>query len=109
MNNHFECTTSHLENVSQLGLVSGVSSHGIGFLTGLCDILCQIVGEENRMLTKKIEFSKSSAFTRMAQKAIKIGADGVMDFRYEITDHTTIIAYGTAFKKRHNNTMEDKS
>jgi uncharacterized protein YbjQ (UPF0145 family) len=42
----------------------------------------------------------------MAQKAIKIGADGVMDFRYEITNHTTIIAYGTAFKKE--KAIEDK-
>ena len=106
MNDHFECTTSHLENVSQLGLVSGVSSHGIGFFTGMCDFFCRFFGEENKMLTKKIEFSKSAAFSRMAQKAIKIGADGVMDFRYEITNHTTIIAYGTAFKKE--KAIEDK-
>ena len=47
MNDHFECTTSHLENVSQLGLVSGISSHGIGFFTGMCDFFCRFFGESS--------------------------------------------------------------
>lgn len=99
----FESYSAHLDHVTPMGLTSGVSTNGIGLLTAIVEYFCAIFGIENEFLTKKIEKSKSRAFKRMAKIAQAKGADGVMDVRYEITNHTTVIAYGTAFKRTNNN------
>lgn len=100
---YYECYSSRIDGVTPMGLTSGVSSNGIGLLTAICEYFCHIFGIENELMTKKIEKSKSRALNRMIKAAMAKGADGIMEIRYEISNHTSVIVYGTAFKRTNNN------
>ncbi len=97
-------TTITLENVEEMGLITEWSVYGYGLLTMIVSYFCNLFGIENYMLEHKIEKAKKAAVQRLAQRAKNIDADGVMNIRYEISNQTTLLVYGTAYKcKKQNN------
>lgn len=90
-------TTTKIDNVTDCGIVSASAAYGIGFLTSIVYSFCSLFGIGSDMLSEKIEKAKADATSRLSYKAKTIGADGIMDVKYELS-FLFVMAYGTAYK-----------
>lgn len=91
-------TTSNIENVTQIKMITAVANYGIGFLTLLVLSFCHFFGVECQMYDKKIEKAKNAAASELVAKAKEVGATGIMNVRIQM-DKTTILMYGMAYKE----------
>ena len=90
-------TTLTLYDVKDLGEVSGVCIYGVGLLSALCYLVCSLIGKNAIFVGRKLERAKEKALEEMKLYAQEMGADGVMDMRYQLSG-LSVMAYGTAFQ-----------
>jgi uncharacterized protein YbjQ (UPF0145 family) len=85
-----------------LGVVRGntVRSRNIG--RDIMAAFKSIVGGEIGTFTELVNQSRDEAFNRMVNKAIEMGADGIIAMRFDassvLKNTSEILAYGTAVK-----------
>ncbi len=90
-------TTVTLYDVKDLGEVSGVCIYGMGLLTAICWMICQIFGKSSIFVGRKLERAKEKALEEMKLYAQELGADGVMHLRYQLSGRSVLV-YGSAFQ-----------
>lgn len=90
-------TTSTLDNVSEIELITATSTYGIGFITGIVFSFCHLLGWECKRFNRKVESAKESAKAKLIAEAEKLAADGVMNVRFQLSG-LSVFVYGTAFK-----------
>lgn len=91
-------TTSNLENVTQIKMITATTTYGAGLLTLFVLSFCHFFGLECQMYDKKIEKAKVAAASKLFEKAKESGATGIMNVRIQI-DNTTVLMYGMAYKQ----------
>lgn len=90
------------KDLQMLGLVKGstIQSRHVG--KDITQGLKQLVGGELKAYTQMMNDARALATKRMVEEATNLGADAVVNVRYESAAVTTaaaeIIAYGTAVK-----------
>ena len=98
-------TSTHLEGykvTDHLGVIRGITvrSRGIGgnFMGGLQSL----VGGKNTIYTDLCETTRQEAYELLIQHAQQIGANAVINMRYDANEVmqgiTEVLAYGTAVK-----------
>lgn len=98
-------TSTHLEGykvTEHLGVIRGITvrSRGVGgnFLGGLQSL----VGGRNSVYTQLCEESRQEAYNLMILHAQQVGANAVINMRYDANEVmqgiTEVLAYGTAVK-----------
>ncbi len=85
-----------------LGLVQGHTVFAVWFGKDLSAIARLILGGELTEYTEMMGIARASATNRMATKAVKMGADAVINIRYMTTSvvgtAAELLVYGTAVK-----------
>ncbi len=85
-----------------LGLVRGSSVRARHVGTDILAWLRNLVGGEIREYTKMMAETREQALDRMTEDAVKLGADAVINIRFEtsqiMTGAAELMAYGTAVK-----------
>lgn len=89
--------TSSIPNAVPVKMVSERSTYGTGFLTLFVSGFCEFFGIPNGLYSKKMMKAEERAVRSLTNQATMLGADGVMDVRYEIHG-LSILVYGTAYK-----------
>ena len=84
-------------NVKHLKMVSASSTFGVGILTSIAQVICDLFGIECEMYDDKIEKAKKSAAGKLIKKAQEVNAVGIMDIKIEMY-RTTILMYGIAYQ-----------
>lgn len=83
-------------------VISGESVMGTGFLSEFSAGISDFFGVENETFAKKLETAKESAGTKIAEKAVELGADAVIGVSYSYTMFSDnmigVIVTGTAVK-----------
>ncbi|PWI54171.1 YbjQ family protein [Sulfoacidibacillus thermotolerans] len=85
-----------------VGLVLGNSVFSMGVTGGLATAFRGLVRGELKEYTQLMYDARELALTRMRKEAARIGADGIVGVKLEITHHGDIMevtAIGTAIKK----------
>lgn len=88
--------------VETLGMVRGctVRAHHVG--TDLIAYMRNLVGGEVFEYTKMLGEAREQAIDRMVEEARKLGADAIVDARFNTSDIASgaaeVLAYGTAVK-----------
>ena len=90
--------THTLSNVTPIKMLSATATFGIGFLTAIVKMFCELFGTKCDMYTNKLDKAEDEATEYLKLYAKDIGADGVMDVRFQI-DGLTFFIYGTAYKE----------
>ncbi len=90
-------TTVTLYDVKDLGEVSGVCIYGVGLFTAVCYLICSLIGKSSVFVGRKLDRAKAKAAEEMKLYAQEMGADGVMDLRYQLSG-LSVMVYGTAFQ-----------
>ena len=90
--------THTLTGVTPVGKVTATATYGIGLLTGIVLAFCNLFGCECEMYTNKVEKAEYAATVLLKTYADNLGADGVMDIRYQVYG-TTVFISGTAYKQ----------
>ncbi len=85
-----------------LGLVRGSSVRARHVGTDILAWLRNLVGGEIREYTKMMAETREQALDRMTEDAVKLGADAVVNIRFQtsqiMTGAAELMAYGTAVK-----------
>jgi len=85
-----------------LGLVRGSSVRARHVGTDFLAWLRNLVGGEIREYTKMMAETREQALDRMTEEAVKLGADAVINIRFQtsqiMTGAAELMAYGTAVK-----------
>ncbi|MBR6514213.1 MAG: heavy metal-binding domain-containing protein [Clostridia bacterium] len=91
-------TSSHLDNVEELKLVTATSTYGLGLLTHIVYGFCNIFGLECNMYKEKIEKAQESATEQLIQRATYLSRpDGIMNISYQVSGMTVFVS-GVAYK-----------
>lgn len=90
-------TTVKLDNVVDVGVVTGASVYGPGLITAIAYTFSSILGISSKMMENKINYAKSDAMKKLSAQAAEAKADGVMDIRYQFS-FLTVFVSGTAFR-----------
>lgn len=90
-------TSSHLEGVEEIKLLTATSTQGLGLLTLIVLTFCHLFGTECYMYNKKVETTKNATATKLINKAHQVDATGIMDIRFQITGLTVFMS-GIAYK-----------
>ena len=90
-------TTVTLYDVKDLGEVSGVCIYGVGLFSAVCFLLCSVLGKSMIFVGRKLERAKAKALEEMKLYAQEMGADGVMNLRYQLSG-LSVLVYGSAFQ-----------
>jgi uncharacterized protein YbjQ (UPF0145 family) len=104
MNNQILLTTStHLEGykvIAQLGLVRGITVRSRSILGNMAGGFLAIFGGRNSIYTELCEKARTEALNIMIKEGNKIGANAIINMRYEANEVmngiTEVLAYGTA-------------
>ena len=99
----FHLTSANLSDVDELVHISSCAHCRFGFLATLSEFFGGLFGSENVFLSAKIEETRKIAVERLISRAQQIQADGVMNLRYELSGHTTVLVYGTAYRNKKEN------
>jgi len=90
------------EIVENLGIVRGIVVRSRSIVGSFWGGLQTIVGGDITAYTSLCERTRADAFDRMLDEARKLGATGVIGFRYEANEImqgvTEVLAYGTAVR-----------
>lgn len=90
-------TTTKIDNVTDCGIVDGTAFYGMGFFTSIDYAFRSLFGSNSTMLAEKVSAAKAIATEKMEAQAKALGADGIMDVKYEFS-FLGVLAYGTAYK-----------
>jgi len=103
----FLCTTGNkfegYKITDYIGITSGQSALGCGFLTGLSFALSDFTGAENTVINDKLQKAKEIALDRLIFSCLKLGANAVLGVDIEIMNLSSsgiiiVSANGTAVK-----------
>ena len=95
-------TSSQLTNVTEIANVSAAATNGIGLLTAIVSSVISVLGINDTWHKYKVEKAYTQAVNSVTERAIKLGADGIMNFRVEMNG-LTVLVYGTAYASAPNN------
>jgi uncharacterized protein YbjQ (UPF0145 family) len=103
MENLFITTSTHLEGYTihkQLGLVQGITVRSRGVGGNIVGGFMAIFGGKSTIYTDLCEKSRQEALEIMTTNARNLGANAVINMRYESNEvmqgMTEVLAYGTA-------------
>lgn len=98
-------TTNSIEGyviTSYIGIVSGESAIGTGFLSEFSAAMSDLTGTDSSAYSSKLGAAKNAAISRMRQNALKLGADAIVGIDLDVmnTNSNMFIACanGTAVK-----------
>ncbi len=87
---------------SYLGVVRGLVVRSPNLAQGLLGGLKQVIGGNIESYAQVCEAARQTAFDRMVEHAVQMGADAIVAIRYDATEFTQgateVLAYGTAVK-----------
>lgn len=87
-----------------LGVVRGIVVRSPNIAQNLIGGLKSIVGGNNETYATVCEHARQEAFDRLVEHAGAVGADAIINMRYDATEFmqgaTEVLAYGTAVKLR---------
>jgi len=90
------------KEIETLGLVKGSTVQAKNIVRDLTQMLKSIVGGELKAYTDMMNIARSLATERMIEEAQQLGANAIVNVRYEsaavMQNAAEIIAYGTAVK-----------
>lgn len=96
-------TSTHLEGYKvtrQLGLVRGITVRSRSIFGNIAGGFLAIFGGKNSIYTELCEKTRMEAFTQMLDNAGLVGANAVINVRYDANEVmagiTEVLAYGTA-------------
>lgn len=96
-------TSTHLEGYKitrQLGLVRGITVRSRSILGNMAGGFMTIFGGKSTIYTELCENSREEAYQLMIQHARDLGANAIINMRYESNEVmqglTEVLAYGTA-------------
>ena len=96
-------TSTHLEGYAitrQLGLVRGITVRSRSVLGNIAGGFLAIFGGRNSIYTELCEKTREEAFNLMIGNALLLGANAVINIRYDANEVmagiTEVLAYGTA-------------
>lgn len=96
-------TSTSLEGykvVRQLGLVRGITVRSRSILGNMAGGFMTIFGGKSAIYTELCERAREEALQLMVQHAIELGANAIINMRYDANDVmsglTEVLAYGTA-------------
>ena len=100
---HFVTTSTHLEGyriTRQLGIVRGITVRSRSIFGNMAGGFLSLFGGQNSIYTELCEKTREEAYTLMMQHARTIGANAVINMRYDANEVmagiTEVLAYGTA-------------
>ena len=98
-------TSTHLEGykvTEQLGLVRGITVRSRGLGGNIAGGFMAMFGGKSSIYTDLCENSREEAFRLMMDHAKQVGANAIINMRYESNEvmqgMTEVLAYGTAVK-----------
>jgi uncharacterized protein YbjQ (UPF0145 family) len=98
-------TSTHLEGYTvteQLGLVRGITVRSRGLGGNIAGGFMAMFGGKSSIYTDLCENSREEAFRLMMDHAKQVGANAIINVRYESNEvmqgMTEVLAYGTAVK-----------
>lgn len=98
-------TSTHLEGykiTDQLGLVRGITVRSRGLGGNIAGGFMAMFGGKSSIYTDLCENSREEAFRLMVDHAKQIGANAIINMRYESNEvmqgMTEVLAYGTAVR-----------
>ena len=77
----------------QIKLVSTTICYGIGFITLMAKMICDVFGLRCKMYEKKVDKAKVEAINLLVEKAKANNANGIINLSIQI-DKTTVEIYG---------------
>ena len=96
-------TSTHLEGyriVKQLGIVRGITVRSRSVFGNIAGGFLAIFGGKNSIYTELCEKTREEAYSLMMQHAGVLGANAVINMRYDANEVmagiTEVLAYGTA-------------
>ena len=104
-NNLLVTTSTHLEGykvTAQLGLIRGITVRSRSIVGNFAGGILAIFGGKNSIYTDLCEKAREEAYEIMMAHAEKVGANAVINMRYDANEVmagiTEVLAYGTAVK-----------
>lgn len=98
------------EIYENLGIVRGIVVRSRSIVGSIWGILHTIIGGDITAYTELCEDARRDAYNKMLNEARRIGANGIVGFRYEANEImqgvTEVLAYGTAVKVKKNTPNE---
>lgn len=98
-------TSTHLEGykvTEQLGLVRGITVRSRGLGGNIAGSFMAMFGGKSSIYTDLCENSREEAFRLMMDHAKQVGANAIINMRYESNEvmqgMTEVLAYGTAVR-----------
>jgi uncharacterized protein YbjQ (UPF0145 family) len=96
-------TSTHLEGykvVRQLGIIRGITVRSRSVFGNIAGGFQSIFGGQNSIYTELCEKTRAEAFDFMVYHANQVGANAIINVRYDANDVmpgiTEVLAYGTA-------------
>jgi uncharacterized protein YbjQ (UPF0145 family) len=96
-------TSTHLEGykvVRQLGVIRGITVRSRSIFGNIAGGLQSLMGGQNSIYTELCEKTRAEAFDYMINHANEVGANAIINVRYDANDVmqgiTEVLAYGTA-------------
>ena len=88
--------------VAELGTVRGIVVRSRSVVGNIGASIQTLFGGDITLYTELCEHARRDAFARMCQHAATLGANAIIDVRYDATDISTgvteVLCYGTAVK-----------
>jgi len=85
------------ENVEIIMSVSAYASFGSSYFFAVADTLGNVFGFDDKLIDKRVERAKMKAAKKVISKAVKAGADGIMNLEFRMY-YTSICASATAYR-----------
>jgi uncharacterized protein YbjQ (UPF0145 family) len=103
VNTNFITTSTHLEGykiTKQLGVIRGITVRSRSIFGNFAGGILSIFGGKNSIYTELCEKTRQEAFDYMIAEANQLGANAIINVRYDANDVmagiTEVLAYGTA-------------
>jgi uncharacterized protein YbjQ (UPF0145 family) len=100
---HLITTSTHLEGykvVRQLGVIRGITVRSRSIFGNIAGGFQSLLGGQNSIYTELCEKTRAEAFDYMINHANDVGANAIINVRYDANDVmqgiTEVLAYGTA-------------